>query len=458
MQTTVETPRVNSPAAPRSLRGTESVDMLRRPSSSDFYARRLPWKRSLQSLLTPEQMAIAIERESARADRSGGEFAMVLFRLQNLDRQSNSTVRVAKTILKRVRATDDVGWYDDQNIGVLLPDTSAAGAWRFADQVCALVEKKQTRPICSVYCYPQYIGNGEAKGSGVPHPGNTDNGNGNGNSDGNGTSHRFADVTLLETGATGNGIANGHANGHANGNANGNGHKLGVGNLIPYFLDGVATGGESRPTIVHRLQTLLVRPLPLWKRAIDITGASIGLFLLSPFMAAAAIAIKLTSSGPVIFTQQRAGLGGKPFTIFKFRTMCIDAEAKKEELRKLSEQDGPAFKLTNDPRVTKVGTFLRKTSIDELPQLWTVIKGDMTRVGPRPLPLNESERCSGWQRRRLDVTPGLTCIWQVTGRSTVSFADWVRMDVAYIRRRTFWNDLRILVQTVPAVLMRKGAR
>jgi lipopolysaccharide/colanic/teichoic acid biosynthesis glycosyltransferase len=179
---------------------------------------------------------------------------------------------------------------------------------------------------------------------------------------------------------------------------------------------------------------------------------------LSPLMSLAWLAVRLTSKGPAIFKQQRAGLGGKPFLIFKFRTMCIDAEAKIQELRKHSEQDGPAFKMTNDPRVTPVGAFLRKTSIDELPQLWNVIIGDMTLVGPRPLPLSESEACEGWQRRRLDVTPGLTCIWQVKGRSQVSFADWVRMDVNYIRRRTIFNDLRILIQTVPAVLMRKGAR
>ena len=159
----------------------------------------------------------------------------------------------------------------------------------------------------------------------------------------------------------------------------------------------------------------------------------------------------------IIFTQERAGLGGKPFKIYKFRTMIADAEKMKEALRKHSEQDGPAFKMKNDPRVTRLGRILRKTSIDELPQLFNVLKGDMTLVGPRPLPLKEADGCQQWQRRRLDVTPGLTCIWQVRGRSTVSFADWVRMDVAYIRRRTFFQDIRILLQTIPAVLLRRGA-
>jgi lipopolysaccharide/colanic/teichoic acid biosynthesis glycosyltransferase len=174
-------------------------------------------------------------------------------------------------------------------------------------------------------------------------------------------------------------------------------------------------------------------------------------------MAAAALAVRLSGPGPILFTQRRAGLGGRPFTIFKFRTMTTDAEALKASLRALSERDGPAFKLTDDPRVTRVGKFLRSTSIDELPQLWNVLKGEMSLVGPRPLPLDESDGCTRWQRHRLDVTPGLTCIWQVSGRSTVSFAQWVRMDMKYIRRRTFLHDLWILVRTVPAVVLRKGA-
>jgi lipopolysaccharide/colanic/teichoic acid biosynthesis glycosyltransferase len=216
--------------------------------------------------------------------------------------------------------------------------------------------------------------------------------------------------------------------------------------------------GDNHPAPVHRLENLLVCPLPWWKRTSDMAGALAGLILASPVMLVAALLIRYGSKGPAIFTQQRAGLGGRPFTIYKFRTMVVDAEEQKAALRKFSEQDGPAFKLTNDPRITKVGRFLRKTSIDELPQLWNVLKGDMTLVGPRPLPVGESDACEQWHRRRLDVTPGLTCIWQVKGRSKVSFSEWVRMDVAYIRRRTFFNDMRILFETVPAVLLRKGAR
>src|SRR5262249_30144394 len=141
-----------------------------------------------------------------------------------------------------------------------------------------------------------------------------------------------------------------------------------------------------------------------------------------------------------------------------FRTMFANAEARKHELLALNEQDGPAFKMKNDPRVTGIGWFLRSTSIDELPQLWNILRGDMSLVGPRPLPCAETANCADWQRQRLDATPGRTCIWQVHGRSRVSFAEWVRMDVRYIRSRSLWRDLVLLLLTVPAVLLRRGAQ
>lgn len=213
--------------------------------------------------------------------------------------------------------------------------------------------------------------------------------------------------------------------------------------------------GDPRPH--QAMELLCAKRLPLWKRVIDIAGATSGLMLLAPLLAVVSLAVKLTSSGPVFFRQKRSGLGGRPFTIYKFRTMVVDAEARKRQLLSMNEQDGPAFKIKCDPRVTRLGRFLRKTSIDELPQLWNVLQGDMSLVGPRPLPCEESEACQGWLRRRLDVTPGLTCIWQVRGRSAVSFAEWVRMDAQYIRSRSLWTDVKLLWLTIPAVLFRRGA-
>jgi lipopolysaccharide/colanic/teichoic acid biosynthesis glycosyltransferase len=143
--------------------------------------------------------------------------------------------------------------------------------------------------------------------------------------------------------------------------------------------------------------------------------------------------------------------------MFKFRTMRVGADAQKHALRQRSQQDGPAFKMKNDPRLTLVGRVLRATSIDELPQLWNVLRGEMSLVGPRPLPCDESAGCRRWQRRRLEVTPGLTCIWQVSGRNLVAFDEWMRMDLRYVDSRSPWLDFKLLVKTLPAVLSRKGA-
>lgn len=219
--------------------------------------------------------------------------------------------------------------------------------------------------------------------------------------------------------------------------------------------DGCPT--ESAGLLSQPLELLFLRPLPRWKRGLDVVGAGLGLAILMPLMATVAVTIKATSPGPVFFAQKRSGLGGRPFWLYKFRSMRVDAEARKAELMTLNEQDGPAFKIRRDPRVTAIGRVLRSTSIDELPQLWNVLRGEMSLVGPRPLPCQESEACNVWQKRRLDVTPGLTCIWQVAGRSTVTFNEWVRMDIQYLRSRSLGEDLKLLVRTIPAVLLRKGA-
>ena len=169
-----------------------------------------------------------------------------------------------------------------------------------------------------------------------------------------------------------------------------------------------------------------------------------------------ASAVKLTSRGPVFFMQWRTGLGGRRFRMLKFRTMVSNAEALRHQLYEKNEQDGPAFKVTDDPRVTPLGRLLRRKSIDELPQLWNVLKGEMTLVGPRPLPCAEAEACEVWQRRRHDVTPGLTCLWQAQGCSRDSFAEWMRLDLRYIRQRSPWTDLKILLRTVPTVLFNRA--
>lgn len=193
------------------------------------------------------------------------------------------------------------------------------------------------------------------------------------------------------------------------------------------------------------------------KRVIDVVGTGIGMVMLLPVLVAIAAAIKLTSRGPVFFRQTRVGLNGRLFNILKFRSMVPDAEARKEELKALNEVDGPVFKIRKDPRITKVGKFLRKYSLDELPQLINVLKGDMSLVGPRPPIPSEVRQYDWWQRRRLSVRPGLTCIWQVSGRNAIDFDRWMELDLQYIDGWSLGMDIRIMAKTVAEVLKGGGA-
>jgi exopolysaccharide biosynthesis polyprenyl glycosylphosphotransferase len=198
-------------------------------------------------------------------------------------------------------------------------------------------------------------------------------------------------------------------------------------------------------------------PYDAAKRAFDLIVAVMMLILASPIMVCAALLVKLTSKGPVLFKQIRVGRGGRHFWCFKFRSMCVDAEAKKQKLMHLNEASGPVFKIKRDPRVTPVGYYLRKFSIDELPQLFNVLRGEMSIVGPRPpLPV-EVDHYTAHQRGRLAVRPGLTCLWQVSGRSSIGFEQWVELDLQYIDTMSLKNDIMIVLQTVPAVLKGSGA-
>ena len=201
-------------------------------------------------------------------------------------------------------------------------------------------------------------------------------------------------------------------------------------------------------------QPLFSQSLPTWKRTIDVVASCLGLMMLAPLLTLVAAAIKLTSKGPVLFRQLRSGLGGVPFVIYKFRTMCADAKARKAELLDQNEQAGPAFKVENDPRTTIIGGYLRRTCLDELPQLWNVLRGEMTLVGPRPLPCDEACQCDSWQQRRLDMVPGLTCFWQVDG-SRDDFAEWMRMDIRYLGRSRFWVDIELLWRTLLKVVLHR---
>jgi exopolysaccharide biosynthesis polyprenyl glycosylphosphotransferase len=225
-------------------------------------------------------------------------------------------------------------------------------------------------------------------------------------------------------------------------------------------------GGAGRMTLsdIDGLPMLAYSTAPsdelalLAKRMFDVAVSAAVLALLFPLFPLVAIAIRLDSQGPVLFRQRRVGLHGREFTFYKFRSMRPDAEVQLQALRALNEASGPVFKMRNDPRVTRLGRLIRRTSIDELPQLWNVLKGEMSIVGPRPPLPSEVRQYKRWQRRRLSVKPGITCTWQVSGRSDIDFDRWMELDLEYIDHWSLWRDIEICFRTIPAVFTSRGAR
>ena len=215
----------------------------------------------------------------------------------------------------------------------------------------------------------------------------------------------------------------------------------------------------GQPLLIYRTTPAISWEL-VAKRILDVVGAFFLLVITSPIMLVVAILVRSTSPGPIIFSQNRSGLHGRSFCMYKFRSMVTNAEQARAELEDRNEMSGPVFKVKNDPRVTPLGHWLRRTSMDELPQLWNVLRGEMSLVGPRPLPLYETANFGDIsQRRRMSVRPGLTCLWQVRGRNQITdFKDWVRLDLEYIDRWTLWLDLEILLRTIPVVLFGWGAK
>ncbi len=198
-------------------------------------------------------------------------------------------------------------------------------------------------------------------------------------------------------------------------------------------------------------------PYALSKRLFDLVVGSVALVFILPTLPLIALMIKLDTRGPVFFKQDRVGRNGRVFKFYKFRSMVHEAESKRAELGELNEQDGPVFKIRSDPRITSVGRFLRRSSFDEIPQILNVLKGEMSIVGPRPPLSEEVAGYQPWQRSRLAVKPGITCLWQISGRSHIGFNEWMRLDLEYLRTRSFKTDLLILLKTIPAVIERKGA-
>ena len=215
-------------------------------------------------------------------------------------------------------------------------------------------------------------------------------------------------------------------------------------------MDGSQLEFENEPTKGFSFYEVI-------KRTIDIVCSFVGILVLSPLFIVIAIIIKLTSKGPVFFSQKRVGKYGREFDMYKFRSMVVNAEELKEKLAAQNEMSGPMFKMKDDPRVTKVGKFIRKTSIDELPQLWNILKGDMSLVGPRPSLPKEVAQFEDWMYKRLEVKPGLTCYWQVSGRNNIDFEDWMKLDVKYVKERNLWIDIKLICKTVFVLFGDKNA-
>lgn len=443
---------------------------------------RLPSEKDLlliPGVLAPTELEAAFQRERARVDRNDNCFSIVVFRVDG--KRPDDLKRLAHLLTERVRAYDAVGLVDRERVATLLPETDGMGSWIFADSAMSQFASLDLRVRCDVYTYP--------------HPGSDEEGSENTNGDSKGrTEPRFAaDVSTprpktmapkTPQARPASGVDDPEDNGRPGMRRTGTdgpamsgapkraldadtkerptararlravkaplptaGTKAMTGDSIPF------AGG--RP--VKDLAPLFEERLPLYRRAVDILVSGLAILTLSPILIAAAVAVKTTSPGSMIFSQWRAGRGGRPFRFYKFRSMYMDAEERKNDLRLVNEKDGPIFKIRNDPRITPVGRLIRRLSIDELPQLLNVLKGDMTLVGPRPPVMDEVDAYQAWQRERLDITGGLTCIWQVSGRSEVSFDDWMRMDIRYKHNRTLGMDLKLMWRTFGAVFSGRGA-
>ncbi len=370
------------------------------------------WRKMAIEVLGAADFEHAARREYHLAVRSGRAFSIIVLRPESEGAPSRE--RVGEVLLARARCSDVVGLMGGDGVALLLPETDGEGAWAVVDSLRTLLPAGGEGLAIQV-------GSRSTEESEGPVDELRRNGSRDEDSDE---------------------PPGGGAGGHPTDDA-------GRGETV------AASVSSGRP--VEDVMGLFVRSLSRTKRLVDIFVAGVLLLLLWPLFLLIGATVALTSKGGALYRQQRAGLGGRPFTFYKFRTMEQGAEENWAELIPHNEQEGPVFKIADDPRITKVGRFLRRSSLDEMPQLWNVLKGDMTLVGPRPPKVEEVAEYESWQRERLDVTGGLTCTWQVSGRSEIKFRDWMRMDVRYVRTRSAWGDVKLLLRTVGAVLSGRGA-
>ncbi len=358
---------------------------------------------SIGGVDSPERFRQIIERERARTDRTGVCFSLVVFRLAGRKRDTyHCLYHIMQILLSRVRASDAVGWSDKTSLGALLVGSGEDGARTFGGSVLASLPDGLPSPVVEVYVYPSSptAGNGplarDPGGTASPDSCSPDQ-----------------DVSRAAAGAAAEGP------------------------------------GEALPAV-------FVRQLPLWKDILDVSLAVVALILLSPLFLLIAIYIKAVSPGPIFFKQERIGFRGKKFLCWKFRTMKVnnDASGHEEYLKSLIKGGNTAMvKLDakKDPRIIPLGWILRQTGLDELPQLINIVKGDMSLVGPRPCLPYEAKEYDRWHSERFDTIPGITGLWQVSGKNRTTFREMMRYDIRYARRMSLWLEILILFRTIPAI-------
>jgi len=384
-------------------------------------------------IYSPVQFQAALQREQARAERNGHQITLALLHANGHNGDVRRTFRLLEALKSRLRVMDEAGWFDPSRIGILMPYTAREGAWRMIEDLCSLLDGELTAADCSVYTYP---------------------------CDPSDDSAEFPEHTSKDIDATDSGdgpaaenlfTATGHGGSRGNSSA-------GASMVCERVHPGVAC--------TYPIMVVPSSEPSAWQRGLDIACSLLGFTILAPVLLGTALLIKLVSPGPVFFKQVRIGRGGKPFMLWKFRTMVANADSSIHQnhvaqLINGTAENGeakskPMTKLDNDPRVIPLGTILRGACIDELPQLINVLRGEMSLVGPRPPIPYEVRDYEPWQRRRLDAVPGLTGLWQISGKNKLTFDEMVRLDIQYNRKRSAWMNIVIMLRT-PRVILKEIA-
>ena len=383
----------------------------------------------LPGIHSVERFRSILEYERNRSVRSSQMLSLVVFNVGRSNTKSNGNGHLARALAVRIRSIDEVGWLDNQHIGVLLPYTSTTGARKLAEDACQSIATEVPPPLCTVYTYPAswfFDNNGHSVQFNLPNISIEKKIT---------TSQEFS-ISAKYTGRNDTNFAIKHS------------HQ--------------SKGTQKNAVLPENTDTVSLHPLPVWKRTMDIIGSSLGLIVLSPIMLLSVVIIKIVSPGPAFFKQQRIGYMGKPFTLLKFRTMKVNADVATHQQYLAELINGcsknnrssakPMIKLDGELQIILFGRILRQTCLDELPQLINVLRGEMTLVGPRPPIPYEVKEYLPWHKGRIDVVPGMTGLWQVSGKNRLTFNEMVCLDIQYWRKKSMWLDIKILLMT-PIVIL-----